>query len=114
MYKSKINYEVYEDNGGGLYLCILDAEGKCRQIFENWEYGPAGILSEALIQLGNDPDAYNAWDGDLVERLTRDDGIVTSAQRLYNNGLGDLIADSTGYIDPQMGCAGKIAFAINP
>lgn len=108
----KINYEVYEDNGGGLYLCILDDEGQCKRIFENWEYGPAGILSDALHQLQGDPNAYDVWGGDLVERLI-DDGMDTSAQCIYADGLGRLIADGTGYIDPYMGCAGRKALNIS-
>lgn len=106
------NYEVYEDNGGGLYLCILGTDGQCKRIFEGWEYGPAGILADALAELQEDPTIYDAWDGDLVDRWT-DDGIDTSAQRLYDDGLGDLIADSTGYISPYMGYAGAKALNVD-
>lgn len=103
--------EAYEDNSGRIYLCILDAYGKCIRIFENWEYGPAGILFNALAVLQEDPDAYYTWEGDLVERLTGY-GMDTSAQSLYDDGMGDLIADSTGYINPRMGYAGRKALGI--
>ena len=111
MNNDKINYEVYEDNAGGLYLCVLDADGQCKRIFEGWEYGSVGILADALAELQRDPTVYDAWDGDLVERLT-DDGVDTDAQRLYDDGLGSLIADGTGYIDQSMGHAGRKALNI--
>lgn len=107
------NYEVYETNAGSLYLCIIDDDGQCKRIIEGWEYEPYGILNYALDELQNDPTAYENWDGDLVERL-RNEGIYTDAQILYDNGdgMGELIADSTGYINPNMGYAGKKAFNI--
>lgn len=105
-------YEIYENNGGALFLCIMD-EGRCKRIFENWEYGPAGILSDAIQQLKTDPTAYETWDGDLVERLTYVEEMETDAQSLYEDGLGELIADSTGFIDPHMGFAGKNALNIH-
>lgn len=106
-----INYEVYEDNAGGLYLCILDATGRCKHIIEGWEYDPAGILNDALAELRKNPTTYTEWDGDLVKRLNYD-GVDADAKSLYDKGLGTLIADSTGYINPHMGCAGKKAFNI--
>lgn len=108
MNNNTISYEVYEDNGGGLYLCILSADRQCKRIFEGWEYGPVGILADALAELQKDPSIYDSWDGDLVDRFTSD-GVDTDAQRLYDGGLGLLIADSTGYICQIIGYAGKKA-----
>lgn len=104
-------YEVYEDNAGGLYLCIMGNDGQCERIFENFEYGQAGILCDAISQLEADATAYEEWDGDLVKRI-QDDGLNVTAQSLYDNGLGDLIAES-GYISSNMGLAGRRALNIN-
>lgn len=103
-----INFKIYEDNAGGLYLCIMSDTGHCDRIFENFEYGPPGTLANAIAQLTENTTAYEAWDGDLVARLMGDGQNVT-AQTLYDGGLGDLIADSTGYRNQDMGFAGRKA-----
>lgn len=105
----KTNYEIYENNGGALLMCILDDSGNCTRIFENWEFGPAGILSDAIRELEDDPTAYNMWDGDLIERLVEVEGMDTTALDLYDEGLGDLVADSTGYRNEYAGYAAKKA-----
>lgn len=99
-------FEVYEDNDGGLYLCILDGGMNCLRIFENWEYGDIGNLKEALEELAQDKTAYELWDGDLCDRTG------CTASYLYEDGLGALIADNDGaYID-SMGIAGRKAFGL--
>lgn len=102
-----MQYEVFEDNAGGLYLCILE-DSKCIRIFENFEYGECGILARALNELSKNPLAYEGWDGDLVARLLGE-GQEVSAQSLYENGLGDLIANSQSFVSPVMGAAGRRA-----
>jgi hypothetical protein len=61
--------EAYEDNGGGLYLCLFDSDDNCIAIFENFEYGETGILSDSMMELVRYPYAARDWDGDLCERL---------------------------------------------
>lgn len=107
-------YEIYENNGGGLYLCIMGENGDCKRIFENFEYcSDPGILCDAIHQLEADPSAYEAWDGDLVARLM-DDGYNVTAQSIYDDGgLGDMIASSTGYRSEYIGLAGRRALNIS-
>lgn len=64
-----MKYEVYENNGGAVMLAIMNDDLAPVAIFENWEYGPRGILADALQQLSEDPAAWEVWDGDLTERL---------------------------------------------
>lgn len=99
--------EIYEDNAGGLYLCVLEQDGKCKRIFGNWEYCGAGILKEALEELAQDEFAFNCWDGDLSLELDKD------VEELYDeiSSLNELIYDGDFYYD-RMGAAAKIAFAI--
>ncbi len=89
-------FEVYEDNAGGLYLCILN-QGKCVRIFEGFEYQGDQSLMKALQSLAEDEAAYEMWDGDNA---------------LYEDGLGDLIADNDGIWISNLGAAGAKAFGI--
>lgn len=104
-----MKYEVYENNGGGLYLCIISEGGECLKIFENWEYGPNGILADAIQEFEADNTVYKTWNGDFVKRLEEVVGIELIAHSLYEQGLGELIADSNGYRNSTMGFAGRKA-----
>jgi hypothetical protein len=83
------SFEVYENNGGGLFLVILDGEGNPTRIFENWEYGEKGNLAEALDQLIKNPGVCDQWDGDLMERL--ENSTITDIYREISEGA-DLVA----------------------
>ena len=61
-------FEVYENNGGGILLYLFDDDG-AKKVFEGWECGEKGGLLNAINQLVEDPDAWESWDGDLIERL---------------------------------------------
>lgn len=61
-------FEVYENGGGGILLYLFDGE-EVKKVFEGWECGRKGGLLNAINQLVEDPDAWESWDGDLVERL---------------------------------------------
>ena len=61
-------FEVYENNGGGILLYLFEGE-EVKKVFEGWECGEKGGLLNAINQLVEDPDAWESWDGDLVERL---------------------------------------------
>lgn len=72
-------YEIIEDNGGGVYLAILECAGvemsygdTCLAIFEGFEYQEAGTLRESVEMLNSDPDSFLDWDGRLEERLEED------------------------------------------
>ena len=61
-------FEVYENNGGGILLYLFDDDG-AKKVFEGWECGEKGGLLNAINQLVEDSDAWESWDGDLIERL---------------------------------------------
>lgn len=109
-----LKWEAYEDSGGGLYLVILDGD-KPVHIFENWEYcSEPGILSDAVQQLAENPNAFEAWDGDLMERLTDSPYNIVrkyTIEEVYET-LGDLIADNDGLYINHMGFAARTAFNI--
>lgn len=100
-------FEIYEDNGGGLYLCVFDIDGVCIRIFENFEYQDGPSLQEALMLLSEDETSYEQWDGDLAER------IGSTAGALYEEGLGTLIVDNDGVWLSQLGVAGAKALGIS-
>ena len=107
-----LKWEAYENNGGGLFLVILDGDKPVR-IFENWEDCP-GILSDAIQQLAENPNAFEEWDGDLMERLSyspyKIDRVIT-INEVYET-LGDLIADNDGLYINRMGFNARDAFKI--
>lgn len=112
------NLEIYEDNGGGLHLCILDEAGDCIAIYGNWEYtDEPGILLDAYDQMHDDPDAYLSWDGNELGYIDDEDLTV---EDLYNEfEYRDLIAwtDETGELQTierdRMGAAGRKALDYN-
>lgn len=61
-------FEAYENGGGGILLYLFDDDG-AKKVFEGWECGEKGGLLNAINQLVEDPDAWESWDGDLIERL---------------------------------------------
>lgn len=61
-------FEVYENGGGGILLYLFEGE-EVKKVFEGWECGEKGGLLNAINQLVEDPDAWESWDGDLIERL---------------------------------------------
>ena len=61
-------FEAYENGGGGILLYLFDGE-EVKKVFEGWECGEKGGLLNAINQLVEDPDAWESWDGDLIERL---------------------------------------------
>ena len=61
-------FEAYENGGGGILLYLFDDE-EVKKVFEGWECGEKGGLLNAINQLVEDPDAWESWDGDLIERL---------------------------------------------
>lgn len=103
-----VNYEVYEDNGGSVYLVILEGTDPVA-IFENYECTPLS-LKHSIDALAEDATAYETWDGNLMERLARDGSLdaygkaapedVLNIEDVYEN-LYDLVAHSE-YEDGKM------------
>lgn len=112
---SKMTWEVYEDNGGGLYMVILK-DGNLVRIFENWEYGPKGVLVDAVKQLADEPTAYEGWDGDIADDYDTDTWVPGETVKNLYCELTDiqrcntLIADNDGIYFARMGAAGHRAF----
>lgn len=118
--ESEHAFEVYEDNAGGLYLAVLTV-GIPTYIFENWEYQTPGSLSAAISELVADKLAYRSWDGNCVDRINesrRNDPAsdLVTAQSLYDDGLGALVAKITEsggtYYPDRMGIAARLALGI--
>ena len=61
-------FEAYENGGGGILLYLFEGE-EVKKVFEGWECGEKGGLLNAINQLVEDSDAWESWDGDLIERL---------------------------------------------
>lgn len=118
--ESEHTFEVYEDNAGGLYLVVLSA-GVPTYVFENWEYQNPGSLRDAISELAVDKLAYRNWDGNCVERINESrqndpaSDLVT-AQSLYDDGLGTLVAEITEFsgtcYPKRMGTAARLALGI--
>ncbi len=118
--ESEHTFEVYEDNAGGLYLAVLTA-GVPTYVYENWEYQNPDSLRDAISELAADKLAYRSWDGNCVERInesSRNDPVsdLVTAQSLYNDGLGTLVAEITEsggtYYPDRMGTAARLALGI--
>lgn len=116
-------WEIFEDNGGGVYLAIMD-QGKPVAIIENWECASRpGILRESLDDLASDPNTWRMWDGDLLQRLndhieyTHDPrGHWTIGEVYEDVSSGDLVAwrDAEGeHLRPdRMGYAARHALGL--
>ena len=61
-------FEAYENGGGGILLYLFEGE-EVKKVFEGWECGEKGGLLNAINQLVEDSDAWESWDGNLIERL---------------------------------------------
>lgn len=118
-----MKYEVYENSGGAVVLAILNDDLAPVAIFENWEYGPRGILADALQQLSEDPAAWEVWDGDLTERLATEwplyhaaygNPLTVAELYAYISDNDDLIIDADGdMVDvSRMGYAAREALGL--
>ena len=111
-----MKYEIFEDNAGGLYFCVIDEDDTCVRIIENWEYdSKGGNLWEAVTELMADPDIWRSWDGDITDRIEQTTEYI---YRELSEGEGmELIADGDtdgivmAYPD-RMGAAGLLAFGL--
>lgn len=75
-----MRWDVYENNGGYLFLTVMDDDYRPIKILEGWEY-TSGSLADAIEQLKDDSDAWKFWDGDLMERLN-DLGVEITLEQL--------------------------------
>ena len=61
---SKVNFECYEDNAGGLFLFIMDGD-KPIEMFMGFEHFEKGALKEALDNI----DCYRDWDNAISQKI---------------------------------------------
>lgn len=57
-----INFEIYENNGGGLSLFLLGTDSNPIAGFRGWE-DSSGSLREAIDGLKSDSDSWREWSG---------------------------------------------------
>ena len=72
-----IRYEVYEDNGGGVHMFVLDGE-RTVGAYTNLEYPWTGkaTVRDMIEQLNADPDAWMLWEpSDLPEGIDSADDL---------------------------------------
>lgn len=107
-------YEVYEDNAGGLYLCIMSEEGKCIRIYDGWEYGYPGNLLKAIRKLQEYQEGYEDWGPDMSEKIEEGAnalGLQPESREVIYGKLGTLIAyaqyDGNLWLNEHMGIAGR-------
>lgn len=111
-------WNVYEDNGGGLTLCVFE-DDQCIYIHTGYEYNK-GQLKEDLkaLESGEDP---KEWEGNLVDEIREKTGNPDlTAQELYEQqfDITDneakpgmwLIADQDGVYTDNMESAGRNEF----
>lgn len=108
--KISINFEVIEDNAGGLHLFVFDCNWMPVIAFCNFEYYK-GSLQEMLIELSE----YE-YAEDFAFHYKDDNGILNPTG-LYNelrkDGSGNnVIIDSYGFYISEMGSAAKYEFDI--
>lgn len=117
-----MKYEVYENNGGGVTLAILNDDCEPVALFENWEYGDRGNLADALRELAADTTAWRCWEGDMVERIASEwpysgESEPPTLAELYDeiSGNDDCIIDSDGEMIPvqRMGAAALKALGLS-
>lgn len=106
-------YEVYEDNGGGLSLCVMDGDAG---IAIYCVAGPS-VLLDAASQLRKDPEAWVSWDGEFHDVAGISEDVPTSV--LYGDLYGDLVAWMTAGDEAwehipaeRMGFAARIALGL--
>ena len=99
-------FEVYENNGGGLILVVYNDYRQIEYVHSGYEFYP-GNLTEDIenIKAGNDSVAQ--WSGNELDYLS-----IDQLNDLENGKFGDIIADETGIYPNVMGAAGKKEFGI--
>lgn len=114
---SKIRYEVFEDNGGGITMFVLDADGTPIWGHSGYEYAPEGLKRDIaeLEEVGS----VDGWDGNGMydgSCFTEWGDGIPSLQDTYDelsdSEWVDLIADNDGAYPGSMGANAKSAFGL--
>lgn len=95
------SYEVYEDNGGGLYLVTYDDNGKIDYLHTGYEYNPGQLSREDIPSLKDGADPHEDWEGNEL------DGSSDVAEWIKQD---TLVADNWGIYPASMGRTAKMEF----
>lgn len=95
------NYQVIEDNGGGMYLFFFDGDDKVVLGLENIEFAAPGDLDNITL------DEAQTWDSQLDNPQAAYDDITR-----YEFGW-KVVADQNGVYPDGMGRAAQIVYGVD-
>lgn len=105
--KTTLRYAVIEDNGGGLSLCVFDADDVCVWAHYGYEINP-GQLSQDIAALQDGDDPRTGWDGG-----EEDPAGFWDSFRAEDYGRGwKQVADQDGNYPHRMGRAAQLEFDV--
>lgn len=109
---SKLNYKVFEDNGGGLTLYVFGADEEILYAHTGYEY-VIGDLSDCISQLNDNADAWKDWDNNLVDTMEYD--YAEALGELENEcicHISEVVADQDGLYREIMNIAARKEFEV--
>lgn len=98
-------YEVIEDNAGGLYLAVFN-KGNVIYMHTEYEFNP-GQLSEDIKALKRGDNPIIDWEGN-VENPQKLYEEITSNVNTYK-----IVRDNNGVYPNNMGAAARLEFGVN-
>lgn len=107
--------EVYQDNGGGLSMFLLDSGGNCIAYIFNLEYEPNpadGYLRHRMVEIAKDPDDVDindgyGWKTKNADAILGEFRSTPETDLIARMDIRDMVL--TAYYG-RMGAAGRIAF----
>lgn len=108
------NFEVIEDNGGGLHLFVLDADGKVTWGGANYEYCGDALKEAVDLLMGGATPESEGWEANFESLfgVTAQDAYDEFTEEGRRNGGWELIADQFGIYPDRMGYNAMEAFGI--
>jgi hypothetical protein len=109
MTKTRLSYQILEDNGGGLHLAVFN-DNECIWFASCYEFIPDNLREDiAALQDEADP-LQDGWEFYLPDGYT--------PQQLYDEFTSrkcgwQIIADETNIYPHRMGVAGRMAFGLD-
>lgn len=110
-------FKVYEDNGGGITMFVLNADGTPVWGHSGYEYTPENLLED--IKALEAEDSVSGWEGNGMYdgfRAQSWDDMGTTLEDYYeelsSDEWVDLVADSSGVYLDRMGAAAREALGV--
>ena len=100
------NFQVIEDNGGGLTLSVFNEDGSIEYLHSGYEYGAPGRLLEDLKNLKNGDNPKTDWEGNEENPQCAYDNMAS-----FKHGW-EIVADNEGIYPGKMGNAAFMEFGI--